>query len=204
MAALLVLATRNMHKVGELQAVLAGAGVDVLLADMDEFADVPDVVEDGLTFAANALKKARFVAAATGLPAVADDSGLCVDAMNGMPGVFSARWAGRHGDDAANLMLVLAQLADVPDGSRGAQFACAAALALPSGQERVAEGRIDGTVLRAPRGTGGFGYDPVFQPHGYDHTTAEMAPEQKNAISHRGRAFRALAPAIDELVVAPG
>jgi XTP/dITP diphosphohydrolase len=163
---------------------------------------VPDVVEDGLTFAANALKKARFVAAATRLPAVADDSGLCVDALNGMPGVFSARWAGRHGDDAANLDLVLAQLSDVADESRGAHFACAAALALPTGEERVVEGRIDGTLLRARRGTGGFGYDPVFLPDGFDLTTAEMAPEQKNAISHRGRAFRALAPAIDELVVA--
>jgi XTP/dITP diphosphohydrolase len=202
LAARLVLATRNAHKVGELQAILAAVGVDVSLVGMEEYADVPDVVEDGLTFAANASKKARFVAAATGLPAVADDSGLCVDAMNGMPGVFSARWAGRHGDDAANLSLVLAQLSDVADESRGAHFACAAALALPSGEERVVEGRIDGTLLRAPRGTGGFGYDPVFLPDGYDLTTAEMPAEEKNAISHRGRAFRALAPAIDELVVA--
>jgi XTP/dITP diphosphohydrolase len=198
----LVLATRNAHKVGELQDILGAVGVDVSLVGMDEFAEVPDVVEDGLTFAANALKKARFVAAATRLPAVADDSGLCVDVLNGMPGVFSARWAGRHGDDAANLDLVLAQLSDVADESRGAHFACAAALALPTGEERVVEGRIDGTLLRARRGTGGFGYDPVFLPDGFDLTTAEMAPEQKNAISHRGRAFRALAPAIDELVVA--
>jgi XTP/dITP diphosphohydrolase len=201
MAAKLVLATRNPHKVGELQAILTGAGVDVELVGMSDFPDVPDVVEDGLTFAANALKKARAAAAGTGLPAVADDSGLCVDALNGMPGVFSARWAGRHGDDAANLDLVLAQLADVADDLRGAWFECVAALAMPAGEERVADGRIEGVLLRARRGSGGFGYDPIFLPNGHDRTTAEMPAEEKNAISHRGRAFRALAPAIEELVV---
>jgi XTP/dITP diphosphohydrolase len=161
---------------------------------------VPDVVEDGLTFAANALKKARETAVATQLPCVADDSGLCVDALNGMPGVFSARWSGRHGDDAANLDLVLAQLADVADECRGARFECAAALALPSGQERVVSGIVEGRLLRARRGSGGFGYDPIFLPLGHDRTTAEMSAAEKNAISHRGRAFRALAPAITELV----
>jgi XTP/dITP diphosphohydrolase len=199
-SAQLVLATRNAHKVGELQAILADAGVDVSLVGMAAFPDVPDVVEDGLTFPANALKKARESAAATGLPCVADDSGLCVDALNGMPGVFSARWAGRHGDDAANLDLVLAQLSDVADEFRGARFECAAALALPSGEERVVSGTIEGVLLRAARGGGGFGYDPIFLPHGYDRTTAEMTPEEKNAISHRGRAFHALAPSITELV----
>jgi XTP/dITP diphosphohydrolase len=200
-AARLVLATRNPHKVGELEAILSEAGVDVSLVGMDAFPDVPDVVEDGLTFVANALKKARETAAATHLPCLADDSGLCVDALNGMPGVFSARWSGRHGDDAANLDLVLAQLADVADELRGAQFECAAALALPSGEERVARGTLEGMLLRSRRGSGGFGYDPIFLPHGHDRTTAEMPPEEKNSISHRGRAFRALAPSIPELVV---
>jgi XTP/dITP diphosphohydrolase len=199
-AAPLLLATRNVHKVGELQAILTDAGVAVLLVGMDAFPDVPDVIEDGLTFASNALKKARETAAATQLPCVADDSGLCVDALNGMPGVFSARWSGRHGDDAANLDLVLAQVSDVADESRGARFECAAALALPSGEERVVTGVIEGVLLRARRGSGGFGYDPIFLPHGRDRTTAEMSPTEKNAISHRGRAFRALAPAITELV----
>jgi XTP/dITP diphosphohydrolase len=200
-AARLVLATRNPHKVGELEAILSEAGVDVSLVGMDAFPDVPDVVEDGLTFVANALKKARETAAATHLPCLADDSGLCVDALNGMPGVFSARWSGRHGDDAANLDLVLAQLSDVADELRGARFECAAALALPLGEERVASGTLEGMLLRSRRGSGGFGYDPIFLPHGHDRTTAEMPPEEKNSISHRGRAFRALAPLIPGLVV---
>jgi XTP/dITP diphosphohydrolase len=134
------------------------------------------------------------------MPAIADDSGLCVDAMNGMPGVFSARWAGAERSDAANLRLVLAQVADVPDEHRGAAFVCAAALVLPTGEERVVEGRVDGRLVREPRGTGGFGYDPAFVPAGHERTTAEMPPEEKNAISHRGNAFRALAPAIRDLV----
>lgn len=199
MSVRLVLATRNDHKVDELRSILAAAGVEVPLVGLSGFPDVPDVVEDGLTFEANALKKARAVSAATGLPAVADDSGLCVDALNGMPGVFSARWAGRHGDDDANLDLVLSQLADVPDPHRGASFVCAAALALPAGEERVVEGRVVGRLLHARRGSGGFGYDPIFLPAGHDRTTAEITAAEKNAISHRGEAFRALAPAIAEL-----
>jgi XTP/dITP diphosphohydrolase len=196
----LVLATRNPHKVDELHEILADAGVDVHLVAASDFPDVPDVAETGETFAANALLKARAVAAATGLPAVADDSGLCVDALNGMPGIFSARWAGGHGDDRANLDLVLAQISDVPDERRGAAFECAAALALPDGRERVAEGRLEGVLVRERRGSGGFGYDPVFLPHGDSRTTAEMSAAEKHAISHRGRAFRALAPAIQELL----
>ena len=193
-----VLATRNAHKVGELQEILGTLGLDVELLALP--AEVPDVVEDGLTFAENALKKARAAAAATGMPAIADDSGLCVDAMNGMPGVFSARWAGAERSDAANLRLVLAQVADVPDEHRGAAFVCAAALVLPTGEEHVVEGRVDGRLVREARGTGGFGYDPAFVPAGHERTTAEMPPEEKNAISHRGNAFRALAPAIRDLV----
>ena len=189
-----VLATRNAHKLGELGDILVEAGLDLDLVGVGEFPDVPDVAEVGATFAENALLKARAVANATGLPAVADDSGLCVDALNGMPGVLSARWAGRHGQDRANLDLVLAQTAEVPDERRGARFVCSAALALPGGVERVAEGELRGWLERAPRGTGGFGYDPILRPDGEDRTTAEMTAREKNAISHRGRALRALAP----------
>lgn len=195
----LVLATRNAHKLGELQAILSGAGVKVELVALPD--DAPDVVEDGLTFAANAVKKARSAARLTGLPSVADDSGLCVDALSGMPGVFSARWAGSHGDDAANLRLVLDQVADLADEHRAASFVCAAALVLPTGEERVVEGRLTGVLAREPRGSGGFGYDPAFVPDGERRTTAEMSAAEKNAISHRGVAFRALAPAIRELVL---
>jgi len=196
----LVLATRNPGKVAELRAILAGAGVAVQILGVDAFPDVPDVPETGVTFAENALLKAHAVAGATGLAAVADDSGLCVDALGGQPGIFSARWAGEHGDDEANLDLVLSQLADVPDDARGASFVCAAALALPDGTEHVVEGRLDGTLLRARRGTNGFGYDPIFVPLEESRTTAEMTPDEKNAISHRGKAFRALVPLIDKLV----
>jgi XTP/dITP diphosphohydrolase len=189
----LVLATRNEGKLRELARIL---GADVKLVGLDAFPGAPDVPETGATFEANALLKARAIAAYTGLPAVADDSGLCVDALNGMPGVLSARWAGQHGADQANLNLVLAQVADVPDGRRGARFVCAAALADPAGGETVVTGEVAGRLVRVPRGTGGFGYDPIFVPTGFDVTTAEMTPEAKDAISHRGRAFRALAPYI--------
>ena len=190
----IVLATRNEHKVGELRAILAELGVTVDLVGVSEYPDVPDVAETELSFAGNALLKAVAVAEATGLPAIADDSGICVDALNGMPGIFSARWAGKHGDDAANLDLLLAQVSDVPEEHRGAKFVCAAALAEPDGRQIVEEGRIEGTLLRARRGEGGFGYDPIFQPHGYQVSTAELSPEEKNRISHRRRAFAALAP----------
>src|SRR5579859_4084238 len=189
----LVLATRNEGKLRELARIL---GADVKLVGLDAFPGAPDVPETGATFEANALLKARAIAAYTGLPAVADDSGLCVDALNGMPGVLSARWAGQHGADQANLNLVLAQIADVPDGRLGARFVCAAALADPAGGETVVTGEVAGRLVRVPRGTGGFGYDPIFVPTGFDVTTAEMTPEAKDAISHRGRAFRALAPYI--------
>ena len=189
-----VLATRNRHKIAELREILAEAGVNLDLVGVQAFPDAPDVAETGATFAENALLKARAVADATGLPTVADDSGLCVDALNGMPGVLSARWAGRHGDDLANMDLVLAQVSEVPDERRGAQFVCAAALALPGRREWVVEGVLPGWLERAPRGEGGFGYDPVLRPDGEDRTTAEMSAREKNAISHRGRAFRQLAP----------
>ncbi|MFD8529223.1 XTP/dITP diphosphatase [Streptosporangium canum] len=195
-----VLATRNMGKIVELRRILADASVPVEIVGLEEFPEIGDVAETGLTFAANALLKAHAVAQASGLPAVADDSGLCVDALNGMPGIFSARWSGRHGDDRANLELLLAQVSDVPREHRGAHFACAAALALPSGQERVAEGALRGLIIDAPRGTNGFGYDPIFLPEGESRTTAELSAQEKDAISHRGRAFRALAPILAEVI----
>jgi len=192
-ADLVVLATRNAAKLRELARIL---GEQVPLAGLDAFPSAPDVPETGAPFEANALLKARAIAAYTGLPAVADDSGLCVDALNGMPGVLSARWAGGHGDDKANLDLVLAQVTDVPDPKRGAQFVCAAALVVPGAREVVVTGTVAGRLIRERRGTGGFGYDPIFLPDGFEETTAEMTPEAKDAISHRGRAFRALAPFI--------
>ena len=199
-AAKLVLATRNPAKLAELTRILADGHVPVDLVTLDGFPQLPEVAETGRTFAENALLKARAVAAFTGLPAVADDSGICVDALNGMPGVLSARWAGGHGDDEANLRLVLSQLADVPAGRRGAHFACAAALVLPSGAEHVTEGVLDGSVIDAPRGTNGFGYDPIFVPDSSALTTAEMSSADKDKISHRGRALRALAPVIATLL----
>jgi XTP/dITP diphosphohydrolase len=191
----LLLATRNEAKLVELRRILA----PLVEAEVVGLGDVPaydEVPETGATFAENALIKAREAAARTGLPAVADDSGLAVDALNGMPGVLSARWSGAGHTDESNLRLVLEQTADVPDERRGAAFLCAAALVLPDGVERVVEGRLDGALVREPRGTNGFGYDPVFVPHGETRTTAEMDPAEKDAISHRGRAFRALAPVI--------
>ncbi|OEU97615.1 MULTISPECIES: RdgB/HAM1 family non-canonical purine NTP pyrophosphatase [Streptomyces] len=196
----LILATRNAHKVVELKAILADAGLEPDLVGADAFPEVPDVKETGVTFAENALLKAHALARATGLPAVADDSGLCVDVLGGAPGIFSARWAGRHGDDGANLDLLLAQLADIDTAHRAAHFECAAALALPDGTERVVSGRLRGTLRHAPAGAGGFGYDPILQPEGESRTCAELEPEEKNAISHRGEAFRALAPAVRELL----
>ena len=195
-----VLATRNAHKVVELRRILAEAGLGIDLVDTSAFPDLPEVPETGSTFAANALLKARAVAAHTHLPAIADDSGLSVDALNGMPGIFSARWCGRHGDDAANLQLLLGQLADVPSGRRSAAFHCAAAIATPDGDERVVEAMLEGAVIDAPRGTNGFGYDPIFVPLGAQVTTAEMSPDEKDAISHRGMAFRALVPVIADLL----
>jgi XTP/dITP diphosphohydrolase len=190
----LLLATRNAKKLAELDRILHGAGITVVgLADLPAYPEAP---ESELTFAGNALLKAREGVAHTGLATVADDSGLAVDAMNGMPGVFSARWCGRHGDDLANLELVLAQVADVPDAHRGAAFVCAAALVLPDGREFVADGEMRGTLLRAPRGSGGFGYDPIFLADGQTRTTAELSAAEKDAISHRGIAFRALAAVI--------
>lgn len=196
----LVLASGNAHKLAELEAILGQAlarDVSGLIAPMSSF-HAPEPVEDGASFRDNALLKARALAAFTGCAAIADDSGLCVDIMGGAPGIFSARWSGRHGDDHANLDLLLAQLHDVPDHLRGASFVCAAALVLPNGEEFVEEGRMEGQLLRERRGNGGFGYDPIFMARGCSVSNAELSAHEKNAISHRGRALRALAPRIVE------
>lgn len=197
----LILATRNNGKIVELRAILADAGLPHELVGADAYPEIPDVRETGVTFAENALLKAHALAQATGLPAVADDSGLCVDVLGGAPGIFSARWAGRHGDDQANLDLLLAQLGDIDaDEHRTAHFACAAALALPDGTERVVEGQLKGVLRHAPSGSGGFGYDPILQVEGDTRTCAELTADEKNAISHRGKAFRALVPVVRELL----
>ncbi|MGH3608121.1 MAG: non-canonical purine NTP pyrophosphatase [Pseudonocardiaceae bacterium] len=201
-----LLATRNAQKLVELRRILASSdisGVQVLgLDDVPLFPEIPETAD---TFEGNALAKARDAAAATGLATVADDSGLVVDALNGMPGVLSARWAGHHGDDAANLQLVLDQLADVPEDRRGAAFICASALVVPpsadaSGIETVVREHWRGTLTRAARGRNGFGYDPIFVPAGDRRTSAELEPAEKDALSHRGRALRALLPALRDLL----
>jgi XTP/dITP diphosphohydrolase len=196
----IVLGTHNAHKVEELRRILDADDLAIDLVGVDAFPELTEVPETGATFAENALLKAHAVAAATRLPSVADDSGLCVDALNGMPGVLSARWAGPARRDQANLELVLNQLLETPDFRLGAAFVCAAAVALPDGPEHVVEGRVDGRLIRQPRGTRGFGYDPIFVPAGFALTMAELDPEVKDAISHRGRAFRALVPVLADLL----
>jgi XTP/dITP diphosphohydrolase len=195
-----VLATRNAHKVIELREILADLVEEIGLevVGVTEFPDVDDVVEDGVTFAENATLKAVAVARATGLPAIADDSGLAVDVLGGAPGIFSARWSGAHGSDRANVDLLLSQLGDVRDEHRAAGFVCAAALAMPDGRVVVREGQVRGTLTRAPRGTNGFGYDPILLVDGDKRTLAEYDNNEKNAISHRGVALRALAADLRE------
>ena len=189
-----VLASRNVKKAVEMRRILAEAGLDIEVRSVADFDGVPEVAETGATFEANALLKARAVCAATGLAAVADDSGICVDELNGMPGILSARWAGRHGDDDANLQLLLDQLADTPDGRLGAQFRCVIALVTPDGVEHVVDGEMRGRLVRERQGVNGFGYDPIFVPDGFDRTSAELSAAEKDAISHRGKALRALVP----------
>ena len=202
MSARLLLATANPKKLVELQRILdTTLGTRrIELVGLAEFEGYPDVPETGLTFGENALIKAREGAKRTGLPTVSDDSGLAVDALNGMPGVLSARWSGRHGDDDANTALLLGQLADVPDERRGGAFVCAAALVTPDGTEHVLERQWRGRVVRDKRGSNGFGYDPVFVPDGLELTSAELAPEEKDARSHRGQAFAALVPVLAEIL----
>ena len=190
----LLLASRNAKKLVELRRILAPL-VDVEVIGLDDLEAFPDIPETGATFEENALIKARDGFAHTGLPTVADDSGLAVAALNGMPGVLSARWAGVAKDDEANVRLVLEQLTDVPDARLDAAFVCAIAL-IVGGREQVVEARMPGHLIREPRGSGGFGYDPIFVADGHDRTSAELTPTEKDAVSHRGRALRRLAPLI--------
>lgn len=196
----LLVASRNKKKLAELRRVLDAAGISGLqLLSLDDVAPYDESAETGATFEENALAKARDGFEATGLACVADDSGITVAALNGMPGVLSARWSGTHGNDAANTELLLAQLADVPDERRGAAFVSACALVSASGST-VVRGEWPGTVTREPRGDGGFGYDPVFLPEGSERTAAELTPAEKDASSHRGRALTLLVPALRELL----
>ncbi len=197
----IVVATGNPHKLAEIRAILTDAGLDVELVPMTELG-VPEPVEDGDTFAANALLKARACAAATGLPAIADDSGLEVDALGGEPGVRSARYAGEPSDDARNNAKLVAALAGVPEQRRTARFVCAAAAVAPDGREVVVRGTMEGRIVDRPRGAHGFGYDPHFvsDAAGGQRTNAELAPAEKDAISHRGAAFRQRASRLDPLL----
>ncbi|WP_137725148.1 RdgB/HAM1 family non-canonical purine NTP pyrophosphatase [Prescottella subtropica] len=200
MSGKILVASRNAKKLAELRRVLAAAGIDGLeVIGLDEVRAFPETPETGATFEDNAIVKAADGAAATGLPCVADDSGIEVDALNGMPGVLSARWSGRHGDDDANTALLLAQLSDTPDERRGGAFVSACALAIPGHDTVVVRGEWRGRIVREPRGDNGFGYDPVFVPEGDERTSAELTPAEKDAASHRGRALAQLVPALAEL-----
>ena len=203
------LASRNGKKLAEMHRILAPLVPDVVVLGLDDVAAYDEPVEDQPTFAGNALLKARAAVRATGLPSLADDSGLCVDALNGMPGVLSARWAGppgadKQGADDRNNQLLLAQLSDVPEERRTAHFMCAVAFAYPVGaggvEEHVVHGRMDGRIIREVRGSGGFGYDVVFCADGYDVTTAELSADEKDRISHRGQALREIAPLVADVL----
>jgi XTP/dITP diphosphohydrolase len=197
----LVLATRNKGKLVEFRRILdALAPGEIHLVGVEEFSDLVDVEETGSTFEENALLKARYTANATGLPSISDDSGLCVDFLNGDPGIYSARWAGTHGDDQANLEKLLSELKDVDDDKRTAHFTCVAALAMPDGRTHVEEGLFHGQILHAPVGQEGFGYDPIFQPLGMSISSAQMSPQDKDAISHRGKALRLIAPHVIQML----
>ncbi len=196
------MASRNPKKLAELRRVLDAAGVSGLrLLSLDDVAPFDEAPETAATFEDNALAKARDAFRATGVAAVADDSGLAVDALNGMPGVLSARWSGSHGDDVANLQLLLAQLSDVPDDRRGGAFVSACALVSAAG-ETVVRGEWSGEIAREPRGDGGFGYDPIFVPVGSSRSAAELSAAEKDAASHRGRALALLVPTLRELAAA--
>ena len=199
MARELVLATRNRGKIEEMQRLFDSFSLGLHVRSSSEF-DLPDVEETGSTFEENAALKATTISRATGLPAIADDSGLCVDALDGAPGIFSARWAGVHGDDKANIARLLDQVTDVPDVKRTAYFVCAIALALPNGALELVRGELRGVLRREVAGSNGFGYDPIFQPDGFAVTLAEMSPSQKDEISHRGRALREIAPRIASFI----
>ena len=191
----LVLATKNPGKVIEFERILAEFGAkDLEVVGLDKFPEIGDIEETGKTFEENSLLKARTICKLTGLPALADDSGICVDALNGAPGLYSARYSGNG--DAANNEKLLNELRDVPDEKRSAYFICVAAYVRPDGLEQVAEGRFYGSILRQVIGDGGFGYDPLFKPEGMELSSAQLSAAEKDAISHRGKAMRAIAPYI--------
>jgi len=197
----LVIATRNPGKIMEFRRILDAISLGAVdLIGIDQFPHLEDVEETGTTFEENALLKARYTAKMTGLPSISDDSGLCIDALGGAPGIFSARWAGSHGNDKANVEKVLDELKDIPDTKRGAYFICVAALVLPDGREEVAQGRFEGNILRAPVGDNGFGYDPIFAPLGMSISAAEMSAHEKDSMSHRGKSLRAIAPHVIEIL----
>ena len=197
----LVIATRNAGKITEFRRILDAISQGAVeLVGLGEFENLVDVEETGATFEENALLKARYTAQMTGLPSISDDSGLCVDALDGAPGIFSARWAGAHGNDKANLEKILEELKDVPDRERGAHFICATALVMPDGREVVKEERFEGSILRSPVGDQGFGYDPIFSPLGMQISSAQMSAEEKDAVSHRGKSLRAIAPHVIEML----
>jgi len=191
----LVLATKNSGKVIEFRRILSDLGATNLeVVGLDKFPEIGDIEETGKTFEENSLLKARTICKLTGLPAIADDSGICVDALGGAPGLYSARYSGQG--DTANNEKLLAEMANVPDENRGAYFICVAAYVRPDGFEKVEEGRFYGKILHQSKGSGGFGYDPLFQPEGLNCSSAELSAEEKDAISHRGKAMRAIAPYI--------
>jgi len=201
----LVLATRNQGKITEFRRILEElAPGQIELIGVDQFPDLVDVDETGSTFEENSLLKSRYTCAATGLPAIADDSGLCVDFLKGDPGIFSARWAGNHGNDQANIEKLLEQLKDVPDNKRTAHFTCIASLVMPDGREQIAEGRFEGHILHAPVGENGFGYDPIFQPLGLSISSAQMSAQEKDLVSHRGKSLRAIAPHVIQMLASLG
>jgi XTP/dITP diphosphohydrolase len=201
----LVLATRNQGKITEFRRILDElAPGQIELIGVDQFPDLVDVDETGSTFEENSLLKSRYTCAATGLPAIADDSGLCVDFLKGDPGIFSARWAGNHGNDQANIEKLLEQLKDVPDNKRTAHFTCIASLVMPDGREQIAEGRFEGHILHAPVGENGFGYDPIFQPQGLSISSAQMSAQEKDLVSHRGKSLRAIAPHVIQMLASLG
>lgn len=197
----LVIATRNVGKIVEFRRILDAISEGAVeLVGIDQFPELDDVEETGATFEENALLKARYSAKMTGLPAISDDSGLCVDALGGRPGIFSARWAGEHGNDAANVRKILDDLLHIPDEKRGAYFICVSALVMPDGREAVAEGFFHGRILHEAIGENGFGYDPIFLPLGASISSAQMSAEEKDSISHRGKSLRAIAPHVMEML----
>lgn len=197
----LVLATRNQGKIIELRRILDSISNGTIeLVSVDQYPKIADVEETGSTFEENALLKAEAICNATGLPAIADDSGLCIDALGGAPGIFSARYAGKHGDDDANLKKVLVELKGVEDAKRSAYFTCVTALVMPDGRKVTKPGEFHGFIAHAPVGEHGFGYDPIFIPQGSSITSAQMSPHEKDLRSHRGKSLRAIAPHVIELL----